>query len=63
MITMAILTMLALIAGIIAFLICDDLVRLLVQSESEQLNIEALLKLRNELVPGLMNVVREYDVN
>jgi hypothetical protein len=63
MITLAILAVLALIAGIIAFLICDDLVRLLVQSESEQLNVEALLKLRHELVPGLMDVVRDYDVN
>jgi hypothetical protein len=62
MITMAILAVLALIAGIIAFLICDDLVRLLVQSESEQLNVEALLKLRHELVPSLMDVVRDYDV-
>jgi hypothetical protein len=52
MITLAILAVLALVAGIIAFLVCDDLVRLLVQSESEQLNIEALLKLRHELVPG-----------
>jgi len=41
MITLAILAVLALVAGIIAFLVCDDLVRLLVQSESEQLNIEA----------------------
>jgi hypothetical protein len=63
MITIAILTVLALSAGILAFLICDELIWLLVQSESAQLNLEVLLKVRHDLVPGLLDAVRDHDVN
>ena len=63
MITIATLTVLALCAAILAFLICEDLIRLLVQSESALANIEVLLKVRHDLVPSLLDAVRDHDVN
>lgn len=63
MITIAILTVLALCAGILAFLICDDLIRLSVQSESALLNVEVLLKVRHDLIPSLLDAVRDHGVS
>lgn len=63
MTSIAILAVLAVIAGIIGFLVCDDLVRLLAQSESALSNVEALLKMRHELVPSLLDAVRDHDCN
>jgi hypothetical protein len=61
MTSIAIVAVLAVIAGIIGFLIYDDLVRLLAQSESALLNVEALLKMRHELVPNLLDAMRDHD--
>jgi hypothetical protein len=63
MITIAILAALALIAGLIALLTCNDLMQLLVRSESALLNIEVLLKVRHDLVPSLLETVRDHAGN
>jgi LemA protein len=60
MTVIAILAALAFIAGIIALLIYNSLVRLLVRSESAWSNIEALLKVRHDMVPNLLETVKEY---
>jgi hypothetical protein len=60
MIAMAILAVLILIAGFVAFLIWKDLMRLLILAESTLLNVEALLKARHDLVPDLLDAVRDY---
>ncbi|MGO9228241.1 MAG: hypothetical protein ACLQKA_03380 [Bryobacteraceae bacterium] len=57
---MSILAALAIIAGLVAVLICNDLIRLLGRSESALVNIEVLLKMRHDLVPGLLNAVRVH---
>jgi hypothetical protein len=60
---MAILATLAPIAGIIAFLTYDQLIRLLKSSESALLNIEALLKVRHDLIPDLLDAMRNRADN
>ncbi len=60
MIAMAMLAVLTLIAGFIAFLIWNDLMRLLILAESALLNVEVLLKVRHDLVPDLLDAVRDY---
>jgi hypothetical protein len=60
MIAMAILAVLILIAGFVAFLIWKDLMRLLILAESTLLSVEALLKARHDLVPDLLDAVRDY---
>jgi len=60
MIVMSILAALAIIAGLVAVLICHDLIRLLGRSESALVNIEVLLKMRHDLVPDLLNAVRVH---
>jgi LemA protein len=60
MIVMSILAALAIIAGLVAVLICNDLIRLLVRSESALVNIEVLLKMRHDLVPDLLDAVRDH---
>ena len=57
---MAILAVLILIAGFVAFLIWKDLMRLLILAESTLLSVEALLKARHDLVPDLLDAVRDY---
>jgi hypothetical protein len=57
---MAMLAVLTLIAGFIAFLIWNDLMRLLILAESALLNVEVLLKVRHDLVPDLLDAVRDY---
>jgi LemA protein len=59
-IVIAILAALGLIAGIIALLICNGLIRLLARSESAWLNIEALLKVRQDMIPNLLETVKDY---
>ncbi|MGB7760473.1 MAG: LemA family protein [Bryobacteraceae bacterium] len=60
MTVIAILASLGLIAGIAALLICDRLIRLLVRSETAWSNIEALLKVRHDMVPNLLETVKDY---
>jgi len=60
MTVIAILAAVGLIAAIVALLICDRLIRLLVRSESAWSNIEALLKVRHDLVPDLLETVKDY---
>ena len=60
MIVIAILASLGLIAGIIALLISNSLIRLLVRSESAWLNVEALLKVRHDMIPNLLETVKDY---
>jgi hypothetical protein len=60
MITMAILAVLTLIAAVMALLTCDDLVRLLASSESALTNLEVLLKMRHDLVPNLLEAMRDH---
>jgi hypothetical protein len=57
---MVILAVLTLIAGFITFLIWNDLMRLLILAESTLLNVEVLLKVRHDLVPDLLDAVRDY---
>jgi LemA protein len=63
MIVITILASLGLSAGLGALLIYNQLVRLLVRSESALLNIDVLLKLRHDLVPNLLETVKEYAVD
>ena len=60
MTVIAILAAVGLIAAIAALLIGDRLIRLLVRSESAWSNIEALLKVRHDLVPDLLETVKDY---
>jgi LemA protein len=60
MTVIAILASLALIAAIVALLIYNSLVRLLARSESAWLNIEALLKVRHDMIPNLLEAVKEH---
>ena len=60
MTVIAILAAVGLIAAIAALLIGDCLIRLLVRSESAWSNIEALLKVRHDLVPHLLETVKDY---
>jgi LemA protein len=60
MIVIAILAALGLAAAIVALLIRSRLTRLAAQSESAWSNIEVLLKVRHDLVPNLVETVREY---
>jgi LemA protein len=63
MIVMTVLTVLALIAGIIAFLVCNDLIHLLMRSESALTNVEVLLKMRHDLVPDLLDAMKDHARN
>ena len=60
MIVIANLAALGLIAGIIALLIYSSLVRLVARSESAWLNVEALLKVRHDMIPNLLETVKDY---
>jgi|CZKN01.1.fsa_nt_gi LemA protein len=60
MIVIAILAALGFIAAIIALLIYNNLIRLLVRSESAWSDIEALLKMRHDMVPNLLETVKDY---
>jgi hypothetical protein len=60
MFSMAIAAALALLAGIIACLGCDKLVRLAARSESALSNVEALLKARHDLVPMMIEAMRDH---
>jgi len=60
MIVIAVLAALGLIAAIIGVLIYGSLIRVLARSESAWLNIEALLKVRHDLVPNLLETVKDY---
>lgn len=59
-IAMAILAVLTLTAGFIVFLIWNDLMRLLILAESALLNVEVLLKVRHDLIPDLLDAVKDY---
>jgi len=54
------LSILIVVAGIIAFLICDNLMHLLVRSESALTSVEVLLKMRHDLVPHLLVAVKDH---
>ncbi|MGA3257314.1 MAG: hypothetical protein ABSE35_00295 [Bryobacteraceae bacterium] len=60
MIVIAILAALGFIAAIIALLIYNNLIRLLVRSESAWSDIEALLKMRHDMVPNLLETMKDY---
>ncbi len=56
----AILAALGLLAGLAAFRAYNGLIHLGARSESAWSNIEALLKERHDLVPNLLETVRDY---
>ncbi|MGA2039953.1 MAG: hypothetical protein ABSH42_11800 [Bryobacteraceae bacterium] len=60
MIVIAFLASLGIVTAIIALLVYNGLIGLLVRSESAWLNIEALLKVRHEMIPSLLEAVRDY---
>jgi LemA protein len=63
MTAIVILAVAALIAGFVALLASNDLIQLLVRSESALLNIEVLLKVRHDLVPNLVDTVKSHAGN